>query len=258
MPIKREPKPLVLRQSAVNLFLACPKAYELTYLRHLPSLTTPPLLEGTTMHSVVEKNNRHKAKTMEDLTAGELVSFWDDTWADNKKQIEDWEEENPDDIQLRGRALIKHYRQYVAKSIVPRDENSIEMPVEGLVGGVSMTGIIDLIAEADGPVVKDYKVVKQRKTESEAESGIQLGVYAILSDILRVGFISFVKTKEPKVESVTVDRTPKSLEKVHNVIRGVAQAIQTGVFPYTDPANWKCSQKYCGVWWACKQGGGDQ
>jgi hypothetical protein len=265
MPIKRPPKPepMVLRQSMINLFLACPKAFELTYLQKKASLTVPPLVEGSSMHAVLEANNRHKAKTEEDMKSEDLVTLWDDTWSDKKKEITDWSDESPDTIQERGRGLIKHYRQHVAHGISPLDEDSIEMPVEGMVGTVKMTGIIDLVAAEQDPLsgvtnprILDYKTVKQKRTVADAENDIQLGVYPILSGVMQVGYVSLIKTKEPKVETVKVDRTPESLQRTVNVVESVAASIKTGVFPYTDPSNWKCSQRYCGVFWACKQGGG--
>jgi RecB family exonuclease len=214
----------------------------------------------------LETNNREKATKGEDLPAERLQELWDDTWATRKIAVDNWFEEKPDDIQARGRALVAHYRRHKAGDITPWSLASIEKPIEGLFGGVPMTGVIDLInapkASTDEttaqPQILDYKTGKQAKTMSDLECSIQLGVYAELTGIRNVSYVTLQKTKEPKIVTVQGTRTERSIERTKTVVQGVSAAIHAGSFPYANPNDWKCCPQYCGVWYACKQGSGDK
>lgn len=244
-----------LSPSAVGAYLSCPHSYYLRYICDTPSTTTPPLVEGTSMHEVLETNNRNKVKTGEDMAATDLTTLWLDTWATKKKEVTQWDDSTEDDIAAKGSSLISTYRTTHAHRYKADTEGSIETEIKTYIGGVPVLGYIDLINGKDGPTVVDYKVSKTAHSEAEAADSIQLGVYALATGIHRVSYCSLVKTKEPKVVAVTADRTPMSLGKVERVVASVSTAIKAGNFPYTDPTAWKCSMRYCGVWHACPQGG---
>lgn len=246
-----------LSPSAVELYLTCPQAFYLQYVEKKDSLTAPPLVEGGVLHSVLEASNHHQVDHGDPLPEQEMVERWDDGFSAEKGKIADWGEEKEDVIRERSRVFISRYRAHYAKGITPAGHDAIEKKVEGEIGGVPVVGYVDVISNffRDTPDIVDYKTGKSAKTEGEAESSIQMGVYAHLTGYMSVKYVSFVKTKEPKIQAVRAIRTERSLQRTANVVRGVAEAVTKGAFPFTDPGSWKCSIRYCGVWYACKQGG---
>lgn len=255
-PAPTRPTGRLLSPSSVSLYLSCPQAWYLKYIERVPDMNVAPEpVEGTALHAVLAANNLHKIAEGDDLDPILLRSMWDDTWATKKKEITAWEDEKDEKIQERGRDFLTLYRARYAHNI---DPISAEKHVEGEILGVGVHGYVDLVRKEDeGKTsrIVDYKVTGRAKGEGELLSGIQLGVYATLLDVAQVEFISFVKTKEPKIERVKGTRTPDSLAKTARVVQAVDEATKKGAFPFTDPTSWKCCARYCGQWHACPQGG---
>lgn len=267
MAVRRRPKPPeppkwnlpkgYLSASAVEAYLACPYSFYLHYVEGKDSLTSPPLIEGGVLHGVLEASNHRWVDTKEHLPEKELHEKWDDEFSAEKGKVEDWGDDKEDLIRERARAFLSRYMGYYATGITPEGHGDIESKVEGTIHGVPMLGFIDVVSNfyRDDPEIVDYKVVKSAKTEGEAENSIQLGVYAHLKGLRRVKYVCFTKTKEPQVKAVSAERTERSIERAGNVVRSVAEAVSKGNFPFADPCSWKCSMRYCGVFYACPQGG---
>lgn len=248
-----------LSHSSVSLYLSCPMAYYLQYVEKVPSLTTPPLIEGSAVHEVLEANNLHKQAKGDDLPVERITERWNDVWSQAVKDGKDvkFDEDSPDSIRARGKGLLEHYRKFAAPRISPPAKDGIEE--EFLVAtpnGTPVIGYIDLV-DVGGklPTVIDYKVAGRAKSESTAETCLQLGLYAFAKKNPFVGFISLVKGRTPSVTQTRVQRTESSVRRTLNVVEQVGAAIKKGAFPFTDPESWKCQVKYCGVWHACPQGG---
>jgi len=263
------PKPH-LSPSAVTRYLLCPYSYYLQDVCGHRSTTSVFAIEGKKLHEVWEANNRHKASKGEDKNEDELVETWRDSWSDGKKEVppDGWHDQNADVIDARGVTFIKKYRKNKAPAIIPVSTEHVEYQVTGRISGVPMLGYIDLRRKGTDTkvsrrsrdhkppdVILDYKTVKSKKNEAHLEKDIQMGVYALLDGTPHVSHMQFVKNKDPKVESIQAARTPRSLENTARVVRGVAEAISAGVFPFCLPDSWKCQSKYCGVWQHCPQGG---
>jgi hypothetical protein len=248
-----------LSHSAVSLYLSCAYSYYLEYVEKQPSVATPPLLLGSAAHEALEFNNLHKQKTGDDGTPEALVEVFHESWKVQLRRSEhvDFDGEKPDDLRTQGANLVRHYRRYTAPMIRPPAQGGIEERFAVRTpGGTPVVGFIDVVNVAGPrPEVLDYKVVARAKSKADAALSPQLGLYAYVRRTPDVGFVSLCKTAAPKVERATVQRTEDSVQQALQSIDSVAAAIRKGVFPYTDPASWKCQMKYCGVWHACPQGG---
>jgi len=228
------------------------------YVEGHKSLTVSvAITEGKSVHKAMELNNHHKVKEGEDLPTKELVEVFSDTFSNQATEVTDWENEKKDSIIARGSTFMERYRKLFAKKYFPMDEQSIEKKITGEIRGIPVLGYIDLVSQPSNtvPTIVDYKVSKRAKQEREASLSIQMGVYSALMDIPSVRYLCFVKTKTPKITTVNGFRTPDSIQRVERVIDGVADGIKRGSFPYCDPTHPLCCQKYCGVWYACPQGG---
>ena len=245
-----------LSPSSVGLYLSCPYAFYLRYVENVAELTASQQVVGKTIHTVLQVNAIQKVKSGHNLAAKDLIAMWDDLWLKSHPTIDSWmDEESPNSIAAFGRTLVQTFAESPYSALQARTKEDIEKPFRVLIGTVPVVGSIDIIVDRDYPTVVDYKVSKTGHSESEAASSIQLGTYAMATGINSVAYCSIVKTKVPKVVFSEAIRTPKSLGKVANVYKATSDAIKKGVFPYTDPAGWKCAAKYCGAWHACPQGG---
>lgn len=254
-----------LSPSAVGAYLKCPYSYYLKYIEGVkPLVASDNLLLGSAAHAALETNNLNKINTGDDLPTAQVVSVFQDSLSQGiRKSLDevcppDWST-SEDDARETGAACVEQYMTKKAKTIYPK---AVEVPFSGTVGGVPVQGKIDLIrsdAPPDQPegrrAVADYKFVAKAKSSNEARMSVQLGVYAEVTGLTDVEFISVVKTAKPKVETTPVSLLPEDLKRTANVVAGVANAISAGVFPYTDPSSWACCQKWCSEWHACPQGG---
>lgn len=246
-----------LSPSAVGAYLSCAYSWYLQYVEKTEQLTSAPLVVGKVIHEILQENAIQKVKTTHNLSAKDLIGKWDAKWATAHPTVDNWtEDETAESVALQGRQLLNMYASSPLSGLTARSTEDIEKPFRVLIGGVPVVGSIDIIVvAADTPTIVDYKVSKTAHSEVEAAASLQLGAYAIAEGTNSVAYISIVKTKLPKVVYAEALRTPRSLAKVAGVFTTVSAAIKKGAFPYTDPAGWKCSAKFCGVWHACPQGG---
>lgn len=249
-----------LSNSAIETYLSCPYAYYLQYIEgRSGGRRSPELLEGSVAHKALETNNKEKVKEGDDLPVPRLLEVYDDTFATEKAKGDvEFEDETPDEVQGRGRDLMRLYREKFAASMLP---TAVEKEIKAVIGGVPVLGYIDFERKPNAPgdgdadVICDYKVVAKAKSQKDAADGLQGGIYAIAEGKPVFELVCLVKTATPKIERVKARRTPASLAKTERVVKSVAEAIKKGAFPYCSPTEWKCSPKYCGVWAFCPQGG---
>lgn len=248
----------MLRQSSINLYLQCPYAYYLEHIVGVRARYALPLARGSAAHTALEENYRAKKQTGDNLRTEIVLEVFNDDFSSRVPGIEEWGDQDEKTTRTRVGNALKSYMKGRAKKLMPAtDRESIEVRFEGKVGGVPMHGTADLLTD-DGQI-DDHKFRKSAKGQDEADFGIQLGVYAILSGIRKCSITNVVvgadKPKKWVVPRETI-RTEKSLRMTENVVRRVAESISKGSFPMCDPTHWKCQKKYCGVHHACPQGGG--
>lgn len=104
--------------------------------------------------------------------------------------------------------------------------------------------------------INDLKVVTDKWTENDLKNDLQFAIYAGVEHIPDVQVDQVVKgrakTPRPRYEVLNDVITPKQVIHATRVAMGVAEGIAKQSFPMTDPGNWWCSEKWCGVWFHCR------
>ena len=133
-------------------------------------------------------------------------------------------------------------------------EDFISLNVPGV--PIPIIGFIDVIT-TDG-IPTDFKTSGKSWSEKRAQEEMQPLFYlAALSQAkVRVPgrqfrHIVFVKSKTPKVQSITVAHNMAKLLWLYRVIEDVWKAIEAGAFP-VNPTGWQCSKFYCDYFASCR------
>jgi CRISPR/Cas system-associated exonuclease Cas4 (RecB family) len=237
--------------SAISTYLKCPRQFEFAYVQGIKNPPAVALVEGSSIHESLEATNKEHIGNKKYLPTKVMQEIFADSFSDNSKEIpsEEWEKSGlgKDDVIHRGKALLKEYADITAPKITPV---AVEKSIEILMGGVPVVGFIDLV---DKNGVLDYKTTSKSKSQAEADSSLQLSIYAEAENMDSVGFCSLIKTKTPKVEIIRSHRDLGDRLAAGAVIKSVADAIKKGAFPMTDPSNtFPCSEKWCGYYHLCR------
>lgn len=225
-----------LSKSAIGQYAMCPRAYEFRYVEDMASPAKPIMAEGTAWHAVAEAVAVGRATTSR--TAYVLLQ------EELRKAGLDWSPEQETRTEVWIPWLLD------PKNI--EEDAEAELKVEGMIGDVPMTGFVDHLCSKHGAT--DYKVTGKAKSQREAETNVEMGVYSLLADTPFVRYVCFVKTKTPKVVEVKAERTAASLDRTENYVGAVGDAIRAGHFPYADPSAWNCAADRCDYWKLCPQG----
>ena len=104
--------------------------------------------------------------------------------------------------------------------------------------------------------IHDLKVVTDKWSEADLTNDMQFAIYAGVEHIPDVQVDQLVKGRakvpRPRYETLTGVMDPGFISHVVDVAADVAKSITTAHFPKCDPSAWHCSEKWCGVWHACR------
>lgn len=266
-----------LSPSAIKLYALCPRAYYYRYVDKKEETISSRQVIGKSFHTVLHKNNTEKIKTGSDLPLNDLIDAWRDEWREKGTRIDIWQESiSSEETFIQGTLHLQKFRQHYAGKYLP---TFAEKRVTGMLGDVPVLGYVDMkgdrltaskglfLREEDGetslhprflkvPTIVDYKVSRRAVKETDLTKDVQMIVYSTLLKTPNVEHITFVKTKEPKVQRIKTQIVPDQVNRVSGFVRSVRDAIVQGSFPFCDPQSWKCSPHYCGYWNVCPQGAG--
>jgi putative RecB family exonuclease len=147
----------LLSPSQVNTFLSCPAKWYFRHALGLVELPTGALALGSAFHSVLAANFRQKIETKQDLPAHELEGSFREAFAMAAEDAEFREDEEPAALIETGRALVRRYMADAAPLIQPK---AVELPVEGIIAGVRVQGIVDLL-DMEGRII-DFNELRNR------------------------------------------------------------------------------------------------
>lgn len=250
-----------LSVSQIGMYSRCPKQYEFRYVKGIVAPPQARMAEGTAMHKALEAGQRERMVSGTTAPLDVLTDAHNDAWKEQKKRIEMWDEESPEALILkRARIFLSEYHKRYLPHIDPL---GIEKRFWALVdNNIPVLGFIDLIALDSNPSLKhtsepvnevvDYKVIAKTISKNEIDGNLQLTMYSHATDIPRVRFDMFVKTKTPVVKTLESIRTSRDWKWAQRVFSDVGQAISTGSFPPTLPTEWCCSKKWCGYYDLCR------
>ena len=241
--------------SSISTYLRCPKQF---YFRYIEGRKEPPkivLIEGSSHHEALEKNNLHKKEKGRDLKARQITESF---MASLKSKVGveeklDWAGE--DENRLYRRA-VKWHEDYV-RELAPRIEPELveeTFEKEVSVNGVEfiLKGVVDL---AYAKKCSDYKTISSfgfNNRKKEILSDLQLSFYSYATGYKEVENICFIKKDNPEIGVVEGQRSKQEIAWALRVASEVAKSVALGAFPMTDPKNWCCSELYCGYWGICR------
>jgi len=263
-----------LTQSILNMYARCP--YQV-YLRYVKNIIIPPGVaarKGSSVHSGIEHNYRHKIEKGEPASIDEVQDATRDKFTTLIKDEGVWF--NKKDIPQKNEILNESLNESLCSSTfhhthIAPSEKEIALVEERLyadVGvGMPISGKPDVAVDRS---LKDIKTSKKRWPKGRENEEIQVSIYRILLrengfGDLPADFVILSNMKNgPKDENTLWDNelkvcgeirkgndTPEYEQSVLLRIKIVSKLIKQGDFPPSYPGSWWCSPSWCGWFGMC-------
>lgn len=252
-----------LSASQLESYCRCPEAYR---RRYLDGDIIPPgiaMLKGTGFHAGAKANFSQKIETHRDLPAEDIVaaavadfetqtkgsvSFTDDEIG---RGVQNVIGEATDDLSAMARA----HAEQQAPDYQPRMvEQSIRIELPN--APRDLLAIIDLADDYNRIV--DFKTAGKSKSQSDADTSVQLTVYAAAFEHetgespSEVRLDTIVRTtKATKRQVLSSSRDGNDFSALARRMNVVTSAIAAGSFPPATPGAWWCGPKWCGYFHTC-------
>jgi RecB family exonuclease len=168
----------------LKTFLDCPRKYEFSVVRKLPTAASKHLDFGNNVHAALRDWLRMSPKLR---TKDNLVQFFRSAWRDNSKAFERSPREEVREWGERGKAMLLRYADVVPPNLEPV---LIERLVSADYGDVVVGGKVDRVdALPDGSLkVIDYKTGKFPKSPARfREEDLAAPVYARATSLAFAG-----------------------------------------------------------------------
>lgn len=254
--------------SQYNAYKICGEAYRRKYLDKVPWNGNNFTLRGSSVHKGVEIALKRKIerKLNPELAPISLEEGIANVGADYDQRslgVEDWGDDKPKELRAKVIQLYTLYHQTVLPTINPV---GVETFFAEKVGGVPMTGYIDLLTEDpavslgpvsksdDAPtkfVVHDLKTAKAKWSEDDVEKNPQLTLYAMVTGTPHISVDQLLLTKESRFVAMTATRTAQHAAVFTEDLVEVVESIKRGDFPKTSIDNWSCGPR-CQYWKDCR------
>jgi hypothetical protein len=266
--------------SQATKFIKCPRQWALTYVEGKTQKTSIRMLNGVFTHAAVEKVLTRRLETGEIPSLEMATDAYSDAFEQNKKMVDDWENQEPGQAKDTGIRCTTTFHQKVAPSSTPiaverefhlvikSEDGKTRLPVLGRIDSVQAQVLNeeayqrireDLNRGKEVRVLQrlhDLKVSTDRWSKDDVLNDLQFAVYAHAESTpdVRVDNIYSGRGKapNPRFEPIDAVISKKHADHCLEVMQGVAQGIASGLFPMTDPSNWYCSERWCGQWRNCR------
>jgi CRISPR/Cas system-associated exonuclease Cas4 (RecB family) len=246
-----------LSSSMLRTLRNCGMQYYYRYVEGIIARPGVAMVIGTATHKAIEKNLRAKQETgallsveAVEQTAAEALS---NTWDGENPVLHD-KELIVGEKAARGWAtdvavaLSRLHHGALAPAIVPVHlERYWRLDLKGY--PMDLDGFIDI---QEPTAVRDTKTKTKSPGEDEAERSTQLTAYALAVRTIdgtapaSVHLDFLISTKEPKYLTLTSVRTDDDFRVLLREVETACRVIESGAFMPTDPANWQCSERWCG------------
>ncbi len=249
-----------LSYTSVTTWLACPQRWYRHYVAQHTSPLSPVLFLGGTLHLSLAYYFQSKLEGYTPAIA-EILEHFCRNW-----RARTFLETSPmatgvrwgrGDEETRALALGKEMLMALLEHSGHLRPKGVEQEFSFTVEDMPITGRIDLITQ-EGWVI-DWKTSQRSWTETQRPASLQPLFYAAgLGGPIDFRYHVVLKTYTADVE---VHRFPVSLREIrwflHDylppVVLSIRQALESGVFPYADPASRACNE-YCDYWEVCPSG----
>lgn len=238
-----------LSPSKIDMHARCPMQIEWRYVKGIIAPPSIAMVEGAKYHETAAYRNERVMKNKK-VAEKEMLDHFQHRVEDmlNKGGKEDieWGEESEDSLLLRAKKLIPRLFKDLAPIGKPL---AIEEKFKTHIENIPIVGITDLRDEGG---VADYKVVGQKKSQSVADSSVQLTIYALHHKTTKVRLDQLVKSKEGDSLRLWSTRSVGDFKWLKIVAGRTWDSIMAGSFPPCDPTSWVCSPKWCGWYKMCR------
>jgi RecB family exonuclease len=253
-----------ISQTQLESLCRCPEAYR---RRYIEGERIPPgiaLLKGSAFHKGAETNFRQKLASHEDLpvdeikeaTAAAFESSLAGSYSLSEEEVSRGAAVTLGEAKDAVVALAEIHAEHQAPDYQPV---LVEQPVTIVLPSASrdLLGIIDL-ADDKGRVV-DLKTSGKKKNQNEADTSVQLTVYAAPYHAKTGGppaelrLDTIVQSKKSVSRDVlTTDRGTADFRALANRINVALHIIDAGIFLPASPGSWWCASRWCGFWSTCR------
>jgi CRISPR/Cas system-associated exonuclease Cas4 (RecB family) len=243
-----------LSVSAINMYQRCPKQFEFRYVHGIKTPPAVQLDEGISHHAWLEADNSRFIREKEHLPEPEARERFLDAWSDKAREAR-YPGSVRNEVAKRGEGLVKEHLATTAPLMEPV---ASEKKFELLCGDVPLFGFIDFVGKVKLPGgtkasgVADYKVVKAKKSQNDADNDLQLAIYAKAENTTSTSFVCLTKTATPQSVVITSKQTERRKDWAVRVVQEIGSAIRKGAFPPCAPDSWACSERFCGFWKMCR------
>ena len=249
--------------SAINQYLRCPLQFYFERVLGLPQPTVSSnLVLGSAVHRTLEAYHRN---LMQGRTVGiaDLELVYRDAWECREKETEITYRngDSRDETVQQGISLVGLYVSEPPPTNIVAVEQQMIVPLHDCRGQyleTPLVAVIDLLTRTDdGLKVIEFKTSGRAYGGFEAESSLQPTCYVnavqeMYGEPASVEFTVLVKTKTPKVQRITADRSDEDLSRLGELVQTVERAVSAKVFyPIESPMN--CST--CPYREPCRQWG---
>jgi hypothetical protein len=245
------PNKMYFSHSQFAMYRRCPRQYEYRYIKNVKQPPGIAMTQGSAIHKGAEVTHRHTIDHGTPLPVEEAVTSVADTFENLSQGIEEWGDDLPGRVKD---TTLNHFRTYYREATPLIKPKAVEYAFASKVGGVPMTGFIDLIDEAQGvEVVSDLKFTGKKWVPQKLRHETQLTLYAHVTGISRVRIDFLLAHKAgAKYEPVRSERTPNDAKILEEDLHTAVDCIKQGVFPRCDPTEWVCNDRFCGYYQQCR------
>jgi RecB family exonuclease len=237
----------VLSPSQVRTFRDCGAKWYYKYALGLPDPPNGSLVRGRVVHQMAETFFRAKLGGASP-DADDLQAAFEDSWDHAAAEAAFGADEDVDLLKRQAAMLTRKYLDEVAPEIEPA---ALELPVQGVIGGVAVRGFVDLL-NTSGRII-DLKTAARKPMGVSADYAFQVATYRQLcpgaSGKARVD--TLVATKSPQVVTQEYTVSPADLRMTEKLYPLVREAMREGIYLPNRSSN-LCSYKHCAFAAVCE------
>lgn len=253
---------MTFSHTSLSRFFQCGEYYRFRYLDHIKFPPTPAIIRGRVVDAAVDINLKTKmehGKLVERGDIAEIVLDETERIISNEgitlseKEAQKGMNRIKSEIVFTGRKLALLHDSLVAPQLTPSHvQRQFEIPC----GDHTLTGFIDI--QEGNRSIRDTKVRDKEPNRNEADTSLQLSIYAMAVAHLdgqipaAVVLDCLVDRQEHPYRKLESTRARHQFKIVEDRVEAAARAIQADVFIPADPKDWRCSKAQCPYWDMCR------
>jgi putative RecB family exonuclease len=239
---------LRLSFSRIDTYTNCPRSFRYRYVDRLPTLPSPHLSFGTSVHGALEAY--HARTLLGPLSEQELLDALYDAW--DRRGFADLPREEQLTYYRRAQTVLRRYhaRGLPADRTTAATEAWFEVPFDDVAVVVGSIDRVDVDDQGALHIV-DYKTNRRVRSRAEVAGSLQLSLYALACQHL-YGALPATVALDFVVAglTVTVGLEELDLDHARQAVLDTAAAIRAERFPATPNrlCDWCDHRGVCPAW----------